>query len=94
MGKLKELFLEIEDRAMDASVEAAADSWSLYQDFVMEQRDDIREHIEVTLLDALTDEGFEMDDFYQFMNWADDDDYHVWLDNLACEALDNEGIYE
>ena len=69
MGKLKELFLEIEDRAMDASVEAAADSWSLYQDFVMEQRDDIREHIEVTLLDALTDEGFEMDDFYQFMNW-------------------------
>ena len=94
MGKLKELFLEIEDRAMDAATEQAGDAWSLYQDFVAEQRDLIRENIEITLLDALEDHDLDMDNFYTFMCWVDDSDYHVWLDNLACEALDNEGIYE
>lgn len=93
MGKVAEFMLNIEDLATDAATSHAADTYYLYQDFMHEQRDMIRESIEIAILDNLTD-GWEMDDFWSFMGFEDEDDYHTWLDETATQALADEGMVE
>lgn len=93
MGKLKEFMLDVEDVALTAARDHAADAYYLYQDFMHEQRDMARESVEIAILDNLTD-GFEMDDFWAFMGFEDEDDYHTWLDEVATQALADEGMVE
>lgn len=88
--------MNVEDCALDAARETAADAYYLYQDFMHEQRDITRESIEIAILDALGDmseyDEFDMDKFWEYMGFDDEDDYHSWLDERACEALLEEGL--
>lgn len=94
MGKLKEVMITLEDIASDAAREGAADAYYIIQDVMHEQRDMVREQIEINMLDYLSTcgDGLEMDDFYSYMGFEDDDDYHSWLDEQASEALAEEGL--
>ena len=95
MGKIKQVMQLVEDHAHDAGREQAADAYYLYQDFMHEQRDEVREAIELAIMNTLDDETgnlMEMDDFYAWMGFGDDDDYHSWLDEQASEALIDEGF--
>ena len=97
MSKIKQVMQLVEDQALDAAREQAADAYYLYQDFMHEQRDMVRESIEVSILNTLDDETgnlMEMDDFYSWMGFEDDDDYHAWLDEQASEALIDEGLQD
>ena len=97
MSKIKQVMQLVEDQALDAAREQAADAYYLYQDFMHEQRDMVRESIEVSILNTLDDETgnlMEMDDFYSWMGFGDDDDYHSWLDEQASEALIDEGFQD
>ena len=98
MGALKQAMLNVEDLALDAAKEQAAESYYLFQDFMHEQRDMIREAMEISILDALGDmtdyDEFDMDNFWEYMGFKDEDDYHCWLDETACEALAEEGMHE
>ena len=98
MGVLKEAFLIVEEFALNAARDQAAESYYHYQDFMHEQRDMVRESIEVSILDSLGDmtdyDEFDMDSFWEYMGFKDEDDYHSWLDETACEALAEEGLHE
>ena len=95
MGKIKQIMSLVEDQAHDAGREQAADAYYDYQDFLHEQRDLVREAIEISIFNTLDEETgnlLEMDDFYSWMGFEDDDDYHTWLDEQATEALIDEGF--
>ena len=97
MSKIKRVMELVEDQALDAAREQAADAYYHYQDFMHEQRDMVRESIEVSILNTLDDETgnlMEMDDFYSWMGFEDDDDYHTWLDEQASQALIDEGFQD
>ena len=71
MGALKQAMINVEDLALDAAREQAADSFYHFQDFMHEQRDMIREAMEISILDALGDmtdyDEFDMDNFWEYM---------------------------
>ena len=95
MSKIKQIMIMVEDTASDAGREQAADAYYDYLDFIHEQRDMVREAIELAIMNTLDDEAgnlLEMDDFYAYMGFNDDDDYHTWLDEQATEALVEEGF--
>jgi len=94
MGEFKQVMIALEDIASDAAREGAADAYYIIQDVMHEQRDMVREQIEINMLDYLSayHETIEMDDFYAYMGFHDDDDYHSWLDEQASEALAEEGL--
>ena len=98
MGELKQAMINIEDLALDAAREQAADAYYHFQDFMHEQRDMTREAIEIAILDGLAGMGcydeFDMDHFWEYMGFKDEDDYHCWLDDTAGEALAEEGMHE
>jgi len=94
MGEFKNVMTTLEDIASDAAREGAADAYHIIQDVMHEQRDMVREQIEINMLDYLSayHDTIEMDDFYAYMGFDDDDDYHSWLDEQASEALAEEGL--
>lgn len=92
MGELKNFMMTLEDIAVDSAREGAADAYYIIQDVMHEQRDMVREQIEINMLDYLSNYTYEMDDFFAFMGFEDEDDYHSWLDERASEALAEEGL--
>lgn len=97
MGALKQAMITAEEMAYDAAREQASEAYYLLQDFMHEQRDLIRENIEIAILDSLdmeSEDDADMQMFFDYMGFADEDDYHVWLDEQASEALAEEGMGE
>ena len=94
MGKLKNFMMTLEDIAADSAREGAADAYYIIQDVMHDQKDLIREQIEINMLDYMSGDGdgFEMDDFYAYMGFRDEDDYLTWLDETATDALAEEGL--
>ena len=93
MGEIKNYMMNLEDIAADAARDEAGNVAYNVQDFMHEQRDMVRESIEINLLDYIGDgDPFDMDDFFSYMGFRDEDDYLTWLDETASNALAEEGL--
>jgi len=70
MGEFKQVMTTLEDIASDAAREGAADAYHIIQDVMHEQRDMVREQIEINMLDYLSayHDTIEMDD--SMPTWA------------------------
>lgn len=94
MGAFKELVIDIEDAIANAAEEAAMVARDEMEEFMHEKRDDVREAIEQAMLIAVEEAGMDMSNWEAYMDWADEDDILVFLDERASDALADEGLGE